>query len=223
MKTRIIFIALAVFGFLAVAQAQQQDNTPAVVLKINPFFLFGRHQVYAEIPVSQSGAVQFSAATFNGLAIPLSNYDNVFSEKKELSHWLLLPEYRHYLNGQVLQGTYIGLYGRTKFSAGAVDVEYEGTGTERNFDHHRSVTELGGGFLIGKQWLTKSGITIDLFIGSGRSYRWVNNRYDDKTITDDIYEEEVLGHDNKLDGWRYQLRLGGNIGFQLGKKKNGKH
>ncbi len=219
MKTRTIFIALAVFGFLAVAQAQQQDNTPAVVLKINPLFLFGRHQLYAELPVSQAGSVQLSVANFNGWAIALPTYDNVFSEKKDLSHWLFLPEYRHYLNGQTMKGAYIGLYGRTKLSAGKVDVEYDGTGTERNFDHWRNVTQVGGGFLIGKQWLTNSGVVFDLFVGSGRSYQWVDNLYEDSTITDQDYEQEVLGGQDELNGWRYQLRLGATVGFQLGKKK----
>ena len=212
-----MFFALVVFGFFTVVHAQQ--STPAVVLKINPLFIFGKHQLYAELPVSQAGSVQLSVASFDGLAVSWNTYDNVFSEKKELSHWLFMPEYRQYLKGNAMQGAYLGLYGRTKLSYGKVDVDYVGPSTERNYDHFRNVTELGGGFLIGKQWLAKSGMVYDMFIGSGRSYRWVHNNYEDGTITDAMYEQDVLGGRTKLDGWRYQLRVGFIIGLHLGEKK----
>ena len=218
MKTRIFFaIVLAVF-MLKPATAQENAGQ-SFVFKVNPLVVFGKKQFYLEMPVSRHNSFELSVASFNGLSVWIETYDNVYSEKKDLSHWLFMPSYRFYINGKAPHGAYFGLYGRTKLSSGSVEVKTDFPTYDRNYNHYRSVAELGAGFVFGKQWVTKQNAVFDLFIGSGSSYRWVNNDYQDKSVTDRIYERDVLGDRQHLDRWLHQLRMGFIVGFQLGGKK----
>lgn len=216
MKARIFFFALALSGISTLAVAQPTDQ-PSLVVKVNPLALFGRNQFYFEAPVSRHGSVEVSLAQFNSLAGLSISMDNVFAEQRDLSHWMVIPSYRFYFSGEAPRGTYFGLYGRGKFSSGPVKVEVDDDVTiGHNYDHYRSVTELGAGFVLGRQWITKKNMVYDLFLGSGSSYRWINNDYDDPNMTDRIYEHDVLGDQTTLDRWLHQLRFGFVIGFQLG-------
>lgn len=195
---------------------QDERQELSLVLKVNPLVVFGKKQVYLEMPVNRHSSVEVSVASFSSWASLSTTYDNVFSEEKDLTHWLFIPSYRVYFNGKAPHGAYFGLYGRTKFSSGPVKVEVEGPGFERDYDHYRTVAELGGGFVFGKQWVTRKKVVFDLFAGSGTSYRWVDNDYEDPALNDRIYEQDVLGGRQRLDRWLHQLRVGFIVGFQFG-------
>ncbi len=215
MKTRIFLIAIMLGSMFQLTTAQERQE-PSFVFKVNPLVLFGKKQFYLEMPVNRYSSVELSVASFGSWASLDLNYDNVFSEEKDLTNWLFLPSYRFYINGKAPHGAYFGLYGRTKLSSGPVRVSVDKPGFEGDYDHYRTVAELGGGFVFGKQWVTRANAVFDLFVGSGTSYRWVDNDYDDPAMTDKIYEQDVLGGRENLDRWLHQLRVGFTVGFQLG-------
>jgi hypothetical protein len=215
MKAKFFLIAILLGSMFSPAIAQGKHE-PSLVFKVNPLVLFGKKQFYLEMPVNRHSSVELSVASFNSWKNFSVNYDNVFSEEKDLTHWLFIPSYRYYFTGKAPHGAYFGLYGRSKLSSGTVKVDVEQQGPDRNYDHYRTVAELGGGFVFGKQWVTRHRAVFDLFVGSGTSYRWVDNDYEDSTVTDKIYEQDVLGGRENLDRWLHQLRIGFTVGFQLG-------
>lgn len=215
MKTRQFFIVCLLGCMFNLIHAQEAKDV-SLVLKLNPLVMFGKKQFYAEMPLAPHSSVELSVASFNSWPSFAGTYDNVYAEEKDMTNWVFMPAYRFYFNGAAPHGAYFGLYGRSKLSSGHVTVNKKDAGSDHNFDHYRNAAELGGGIVFGKQWITKKRVVFDLFAGSGTSYRWVNNQYEDPAINDELYEKDVLGEREHLDRWLHQLRVGFAVGFQLG-------
>ncbi len=74
----------------------------------------------------------------------------------DITGWAVTPEYRFYLSDKPApEGFYIAPYLRyTSLSL-----------TAENADGKAELTGVGGGLLIGRQWIFKERISLDLFIG----------------------------------------------------------
>jgi hypothetical protein len=143
--------------FILVAPTFAQEKTTIVsteknVLKINTFALIlGTGSVFYERELSDMTSLQ--------MGIAYLGYK--FSETK-FSGLILTPEVRIYPKKNAIDGMYIAPYLRyQRFNL----TDPTSTGT---------LSSMGGGLLFGRQWITNSGFTMDLFFGGHYSSAKVN-------------------------------------------------
>lgn len=149
------------------------------VLKVNTLsLLLGTGSIFYERKLAENRSAQAGAA-FLRYEINETTFTGL----------ILTPEYRFYMRGNALSGPYLAPYGRfQKFSLKSGGDK----GTYRN---------LGGGVLFGRQWITKSDFTMDLFFGG---------HYGNGKISVESGDEEDFETD-EFEGFR--PRIGFAIGF----------
>ncbi len=98
----------------------------------------------------------------------------------------LTPEFRFYPKGRAIDGMYVAPYIRYQ------RFDYEDNDTKGNY------TNLGGGALMGRQWILDSGFTMDLFFGGHYGKGTLSNESDD--VDTDLFEG-------------FRMRFGFAIGF----------
>jgi hypothetical protein len=126
---------------------QETSNVPAEknVLKMNTLSLFlGTGSVFYERRFSDLISGQL------GLA-----YMNIKLLETKFNGLILTPEIRFYPRNNSINGFYMAPY-----------LRYTNFGVEnKNVPANGSLISMGGGFVFGRQWITRSGFTMDLFFG----------------------------------------------------------
>lgn len=163
------------------AKPEKNSGSNKQTVKINTLsLLLGTGSIFYERKLAENRSVQF------GTAFLQYKFDET-----TFTGLILTPEYRFYIRNNALSGPYLAPYGRfqnfTLKSGG-------GKGTYRN---------IGGGFLIGRQWITKSDFTMDLFFGG---------HYGNGKISVDSGDEEEF-ETEQFEGFR--PRVGFAIGFSF--------
>ena len=175
MKKYLLITVLLSAGISLKSIAQEASNT----VKINPISaLLRTGSVFYEHKLSEKTSVQLGAA-FTGLKLGDTKFTG-FS---------VTPEYRFYPKASALSGVYLGPYAR-----------YQNF-TVKDDTNTGSYSSIGGGVVIGRQWVYKSGFVLDLFFGP--SYNAGKVKADDGSD-----EPEVSG---SIDG--FGIRTGILIGF----------
>lgn len=85
-----------------------------------------------------------------------------------LSGFALTPEYRLYLsaNKPALQGFYVGPYVRYQnLTLSSVYEAFDDNGNLRTDKAEAALNTLGGGVIVGHQWLFKRHFSLDMFLG----------------------------------------------------------
>lgn len=191
--TLIISAVLLTTGTNAFAQS-------AWAVKANPLSL-----------IYLTGNIQTEVATWKRQSINLGAH---FSSLKigdfSYSGFGITPEYRFYLTGSELNGFYVGPYLRyqqfsVKQKATFVDPN---TLAQESFTYEFVLSRIGAGAIVGKEWMFKSGFTLDIYSGIG----FVNNDVKLK-VTTDGYKASVS--DAFAEG--FAIRGGLTLGF--GKRK----
>ncbi len=110
--------------------------------------------------------------------------------------WALTPEYRFYLgNNPAPDGFYVAPYLRYQ----SLNFSYE-EGTE---DSEADLSGIGGGLLIGRQWLFKDVVTYDLFFGPS----YVSANWDVKSGNESDFDS---------DSWEgFGIRAGMTLGIRF--------
>lgn len=148
------------------------------VLKINTLsLLLGTGSVFYERRIQEDRSAQM------GLAFLRYTF-----EETTFSGLILTPEYRYYPKGNAISGFFMAPYGRMQQF------------TVKSEDNKGVYRNLGGGFLFGRQWITRSDFTMDLFLGA---------HYGRGTINVDNGEEEDFETES-FEGIR------GRVGFAIG-------
>lgn len=143
---RILVLLLLCLPFTAVAQKS--------VVKINPLSL--------PLATVNLAAEQYLG---KGMSLQLGAYYTTFRFKEvNYSGWSLTPEMRFYIGAtdhESPQGWYIAPYARYT----RMGIEREATSERPDLDGH--ATFLGGGSLVGHQWLLgeKKRVSVDVFAG----------------------------------------------------------
>jgi len=145
MKKLLILALIAVLTIPSFSQEKSNVSTEKNVLKINTLSLiFGTGSLFYERKISELTSVQ--------LGIGYMGYK--VSDAK-FSGLILTPEFRIYPRKNAIDGFYIAPYLRYfNFTIKS--------GTNNDIG---SLTVMGGGLLFGRQWITNSGFTMDLFLG----------------------------------------------------------
>jgi hypothetical protein len=144
MKKILAVLLLIVLAIPTFAQEKKSSfSAEKNVLKINSLALIvGTGSIFYEHKISDMTSAQMGVAYLG----------YKFSETK-ISGLVLTPEFRIYPKKNAIDGMYIAPYLRYQnFSVS--DASSKGT-----------LSTIGGGFLFGRQWITNSGFTMDLFFG----------------------------------------------------------
>jgi len=139
----LLVIVLAVPTF---AQEKTSNvSTEKNVLKINTFALIlGTGSIFYERKISDMTSLQMGVAYLG----------YKFSDTK-FTGLILTPEFRIYPKNNGIDGMYIAPY-----------VRYQNFSVSNTTDNSKgSLSVIGGGLLFGRQWITNSGFTMDLFFG----------------------------------------------------------
>ena len=142
---KIVLLTLAMLLTFGSFAQDKPVSTEKNVLKVNTLSLFlGTGSIFYERNFSEKLAGQLGVGYLN-----FSGGDTKFTGL------FLTPEVRFYPKKNAIDGMYIAPYFRyQKFAAENSEENAEGT-----------LTAIGGGLAFGRQWITDSGFTMDLFFG----------------------------------------------------------
>jgi hypothetical protein len=136
---------MMVFTIPSFCQEQPDVPNDKNVLKINTLSLFlGTGSVFYERKLSDKTSGQMGVA-----------YLSYRFDRTKFSGLILTPEFRIYPRKNAIKGFYVAPYLRY----------FNFTIKNTTDNDNGSLTVLGGGFLLGRQWITNSGFTMDLFFG----------------------------------------------------------
>lgn len=143
-KTLILFLLLV----LAVPAFSQENSDVAAeknVFKLNTLSLFVlTPSIFYERKISDMTSAQVGVG-YMGYKVGDVRFTGLF----------LTPEFRIYPKKNAIDGFYLAPYFRY------MNLSVKSTTDNTN----ASLSVLGGGLLLGRQWITKSGFTMDLFFG----------------------------------------------------------
>jgi hypothetical protein len=179
MKKLLVLSLTVVLTISSFAQDKPDVKTEKNVFKINALpLVLGIGSIFYERKLSDLTSAQ--------LGLGFMSYK--ISDTK-FTGLILTPEVRIYPKKNALDGVYLAPYLRYyNFS-----VEDKVSATKG------SLTSFGGGLVIGRQWITKSGFTMDLFFGG--HYSGANVKYDSGSSIDE----------NSIKG--FKTRVGFALGF----------
>lgn len=145
MKKLLLFLVVVIIAIPSFAQEKSDVSTEKNVLKINTLSLFlATGSIFYEHKISDATSAQLGVA-YLGFK---------FNDTK-FTGLILTPEFRIYPKKNAIDGMYVAPYLRYQ--------NYTLSNTSANAKG--SLTSFGGGLLFGRQWITKSGFTMDLFFG----------------------------------------------------------
>jgi Protein of unknown function (DUF3575) len=143
MKKTFILFLLIVLTLPSFSQEKSDVSTEKNVLKVNTLSLIlTTGSVFYERKLSDLTSAQFGIA-YVGLKIQNTKFTGI----------ILTPEFRIYPKKNAIDGFYIAPY-----------LRYQNYTLQSGTDKG-SLSSMGGGLLFGRQWITKSGFTMDLFFG----------------------------------------------------------
>lgn len=145
MKKLVILFLAVVLTFSAFAQDKPSVSIEKNVLKVNTLSLFlGTGSIFYERKLSDLTSAQLGIA-YMGFKLGDTKFTGL----------ILTPEFRIYAKKDAIDGFYIAPYLRYQnFSVKSTSDNSKGT-----------LSSMGGGLLFGRQWITNSGFTMDLFFG----------------------------------------------------------
>jgi hypothetical protein len=181
MKKLLLAFLVILLAIPSIAQEKSTVSTEKNVLKVNTLSLFlGTGSVFYERKISDLASAQ--------LGVGYLSFK--FSDTK-FSGLILTPEFRIYPKKNAIDGFYLSPYLRyQKYTLENTKSDSKGT-----------LTSMGGGLVFGRQWITNSGFTMDLFFGG--HYGSADVKVDSGT---DSFEKT-----NLFEG--FKMRVGFAIGF----------
>ena len=233
-------VILFLVGVLALtpgtAQVSEDIETRNLVkLNLSDWY-FARYELGYEYVLNESTSVQFSLAGI-GASEDYGRYYNNFAGMDswtdvEVNHtgWRITPELRRYawVYGGMPEGVFVSIMGRLEqwnleFDEDVDDLsglsqsQYQG-----ELDGTFSQFHWGGGVLVGYQWYSDNGISIEVYTGPMfRSYSrsWSHEgelSADERELVDDSLEDRLFNpsrwstflNSDSGPGWRFGLTVG---------------
>ncbi len=166
MKKTVILLLLSAMMFPAFSQEKSDVATEKNVLKLNTLSLFVlTPSIFYERKISDMTSGQVGVG-YMGYKVGDVKFTGLF----------LTPEFRIYPKKNAIDGFYIAPYFRY------MNLTVKSTSANSS----ATLSVMGGGLLLGRQWITKSGFNMDLFFGghygsgsakttSGGTTSWFNN------------------------------------------------
>lgn len=178
MKKLLLFLICAT---LVLPAAAQETSSEKNVLKINTMSL-----------VIGTGSIFYERAFKDNLSGQLGlGYLNYGKDDDRFSGLFITPEVRLYPKQNAIDGMFVAPY-----------LRYNGLSLKVTDGGKASITSIGGGVAVGRQWITNSGFTMDLFFGG--HYMSATVKAEDESGTD-VFDASVF------DG--FGVRMGFALGF----------
>jgi hypothetical protein len=158
MKKTLILFFVVVLTLPVFSQEKSDVAAEKNVLKVNTLSLFlATGSVFYEHKLSDMTSGQLGFA-YMGVKISDTKFTGI----------IITPEVRIYPKKNAIDGFYIAPY-----------LRYQNYSLQNGADKG-TLSSMGGGLLFGRQWITKSGFTMDLFFGGhyGSSNLKVNSGSD---------------------------------------------
>lgn len=178
MKKVIVLALICLFVIPAFAQ-ESEVSEEKNVFKINTLSLIvGTGSIFYERKFTDNVSGQIGVA-----------YLNYGIKDTRFTGLILTPEVRFYPKKNAIDGVYLAPYGRFQ--------NYSLKGGDDRADY----TNIGGGLVVGRQWITKSGFTMDLFFGG----HYGSGKIDVKQGDEESFSTGIF------EGFR--TRMGFSLGF----------
>lgn len=179
MKKILTLVLIAVLAFPSFAQ-ESNESEEKNVLKVNTLSLIiGTGSIFYEREFTDNLSGQMGVG-----------YLNYKFDDTKFTGLILTPEVRFYPKQNAIDGFYIAPY-----------LRYQNFGLEAD-GGEATYSNIGGGIAFGRQWITKSGFTMDLFFGG-------HYGSGELEVTDGSDEESF--EVSNFDGFR--TRIGFSLGF----------
>jgi hypothetical protein len=180
MKKLLILSLTVVLTISSFAQDQPNAKIEKNVFKVNTLTLIiGMGSIFYERKLSDVTSAQMGVG-----------YLNYKISDTKFTGLILTPEVRIYPRKNAIDGVYLSPY-----------LRYQNFSVEDKVTASKgSLTSMGGGLVIGRQWITKSGFTMDLFFGGHYSSATVKV----DSGTDSFNESAIKG---------FKTRVGFALGF----------
>jgi hypothetical protein len=179
MKKILLFVVAVSLVVSSFGQEKSDVSTRKNVVKVNTMSL-----------VLGTGSLFYEHGFTDKLSGQLGvGYLNYGKDDNRFSGIFLTPELRFYPMSNAIDGVYIAPYLRFQNLTVKVDPD------------KASLTNIGGGVAFGRQWVTKSGFTMDLFVGG----HYTSAKLDVETGTSEEFNSGLF------DG--FGVRIGFALGF----------
>jgi hypothetical protein len=166
MKKILVLALTTVLTLSSFAQDKSNVSVEKNVLKVNTLSLFvGTGSIFYEHKLSDLTSAQL------GLG-----YLSFKTSGTKFSGLLITPEIRIYAKKNAIDGFYIGPY-----------LRYQNYSLESGTDKG-TLSIMGGGLVFGRQWITNSGFTMDLFFGGHYGSSSIDVTYGSNTFDVDFFK-----------------------------------
>lgn len=226
---KLFWIAL-LSGSSLFAQQRFGYNTPSGILKTNPFgVISGQYQLAYEHTLTNHITLQLSLGYISGSGESGSSTvdHESYSYSVESTGFITIPEIRYYFKDSAPEGWYIA--GLARYRHKEKDLKDSSKGSEgihQDLSRTKTIKAIGGGAVIGYQWVMNNGFILDIFSGLTSKNRTTTYKYDNAALNakdpDSIYDS--IG--DKLFSEKYidfktedtngsAFRFGINIGYKF--------
>lgn len=173
-----LVLSFVLLGGLTTARAQQQPSlqqtptVPAAAPSAAPLAAVPAAPARAHVlktnilsPLVLSGTLFYEQAINSRSSVQLGAFGSfLHAAGTDYTGFGLTPEYRRYLTGEVLNGLYVGSYLRVQHFRLTMDVSDNSGQTAKATG---KMTTLGGGLLVGRQWIFGQRFVVDPYLGIG--------------------------------------------------------
>jgi hypothetical protein len=219
MKKPLLLLTLALTGTMAFAQNERPN-----IIKTHPMgYFIGQYQFGYERALSDNFSIVLNGGGIYRSQTALSSVVNgsSFDFDRQVTGFIAIPEARYYFTGDAApEGAYLGLFGRFRQVNAEWSTNLEANTEESNefvkITSTRQRTAIGGGLLIGYQFMGKGGMTFDIF--AGPQFKDVSSKvtYDMNTLVGTVDGEDVFPERIGID-WNWDRRgTGLRFGFSVG-------
>ena len=173
-------------GSTVFAQQRYGGIKPSGLVKTNPLGVFaGQYQFAYEHTLSKHVTLQLSLGYIGGSDETGSATVNSksYSYTVESSGFITIPEIRYYFKDSAPEGWYIAALARYRYKQKDLKDSSNGSqGIDQDLSRTKTIKAIGGGAVIGYQWVMNNGFVLDIFSGLTFKDRSTTYKYDNNAL-----------------------------------------
>lgn len=182
LKITLLCGALLASSVSSYAQNFSQRKQQESIIKMNVVGIFvGQYQFAYEKALNNKFSVQVSAGFINSRSSGSSTINGVESKYDNTRNgFIVIPECRFYpFSNEAPRGMYLAVFGRYRnVTNDLTDISEIKEGQNKNLSRVRTNSSIGGGAVLGYQWIGKGGFSFEIFAGPQYKSRTSTTEYD---------------------------------------------
>jgi hypothetical protein len=177
------------------------------VIKFNVVgVLTGQYQLAYEHGLNDKMSLQLSAGY---ISLSSSQTWDASSYSSTTSGFIIVPEFRYYFS-EMPKKFYVAPFARIRSTTEKLTDTSSPIGKDVSYTN--KTLSIGGGVVLGGQFLIADAVAVDIFIGPQYKSRSSKRTYDNAAVTDDDFNSKFVSFKIK-DKAGVGVRFGVNIGF----------